>query len=69
MKKDAQAWQMNEVNKLVWGDPINKDTKVGLMDPEAFKRTADIAQEYGVIKAAPSAGAYTQDIFNKAMAK
>ncbi len=69
MKKDAQEWQMKEVNKLVWGDPINKDTKVGLMDPEAFKRTADIAQKYGVLKAAPNAGAFTQDIYNKASGK
>lgn len=69
MTKEAQEWQMNEVNKLVWGDPINKDTKVGLMDPAAFKLTADIAQKYGVIKAPPTDGAYTQDIYNKSVAK
>jgi NitT/TauT family transport system substrate-binding protein len=66
MKKDAQEWQMNEVNKLIWGDPINKETKVGYMDPEAFKRTAEIAQTYGVIKAAPSEGAFTHTIFDMA---
>ncbi|GAB4118506.1 MAG: ABC transporter substrate-binding protein [Roseiflexaceae bacterium] len=66
MQKDAQEWQMNEVNKLIWGDPINKDTKVGFMDPAAFTQTAEIAQKYGVLTKAPDAGAYTHDIFNKA---
>jgi NitT/TauT family transport system substrate-binding protein len=66
MTKEAQEWQMNEVNKLIWGDPINNDTKVGFMDPAAFALTADIAQKYGVIKAAPSEGAYTHTIFDLA---
>jgi NitT/TauT family transport system substrate-binding protein len=66
MTKEAQEWQMNEVNKLVWGDPVNAATKVGYMDPAAFTRTAEIAQKYGVIKAAPNEGAFTHTVFDMA---
>ncbi len=69
MKEDAQKWQMDEVNKLVWGDPINKDTKIGFLEPEAFKRTAEIAQKYGVITKAPDAKAYTHEIWEMATKK
>ena len=41
---------MDEVNKLVWGDPINKDTKIGYMDPELFKRSAETALKFGITK-------------------
>jgi NitT/TauT family transport system substrate-binding protein len=66
MKRDAQQWQMQEVNKLIWGDPANKDAKIGYLDPEAFKRTADIAQKYGVLTKAPDEGAYTHSVWEAA---
>lgn len=66
MTKEAQKWQMVEVNKLVWGDPINKDTKIGYMEPELFKRGADTALKFGVIKQAASEDAYTHEIWDMA---
>jgi NitT/TauT family transport system substrate-binding protein len=66
--KDHQTWMMAEINKLVWGPP-QPGTPVGKMDPEAFKRTADIALKFGVIKKAADAGAYTHEIFEAATKK
>jgi NitT/TauT family transport system substrate-binding protein len=43
MTKDAQKWQMVEINKLVWGDPVDPNAKIGYMEPELFKRGADTA--------------------------
>jgi NitT/TauT family transport system substrate-binding protein len=48
-----QAWQMNEINALVWPNPSG----IGLVPASAVAPTAAIAKKYGVIKAAPSAGA------------
>lgn len=43
-----QAWQMNEVNKLVWPSPDG----VGMINAEAFETTAQIALDYGIISEA-----------------
>lgn len=59
-----QTWQMNEINALTW--PAAKGG-VGVMDAAAFSRTAKIAQQFGVIKKAPS-GAYRTDISKAAVA-
>ncbi len=40
-----QVWQMNEVNKLIWPS----SNGIGIMDPEAFSITAQIALDYGII--------------------
>jgi NitT/TauT family transport system substrate-binding protein len=53
-----QTWQMNEINALIWPAP----KKIGIMDPVAFQRTARIAQQFKVIKAAPSQQAYRTDL-------
>lgn len=66
--KDHQAWMMAEINKLIWGPP-QPTTPVGKMDPEAFKRTADIALKFGVIKKPADAGSYTHEIVDAAMKK
>ena len=66
MTRDAQEWQMNEINKLIWGDPINKDTKIGYMDPALFQRTADTALQFEVIQEPASEDAYTHEIWEKA---
>jgi NitT/TauT family transport system substrate-binding protein len=66
MSREAQEWQMKEINKLVWGDPINTDTRIGFLDPEAFKRTGEIAQKYGVLKDLPTDAAYTHEIWQMA---
>jgi NitT/TauT family transport system substrate-binding protein len=62
--RDHQAWMMAEVNKLVWGPPAVK--AFGKMDPAAFKRTADIALKFGVIKKPADAAAYTSEIWEAA---
>lgn len=66
--RDHQAWMMAEINKLVWGPPAPK-TPLGKMDPEAFKRTADIAHRFGVIKKVAEPAAYTHEIWEMAQKK
>ena len=41
-----QRWQLNEVNELIW-----RRCKIGVMDPESFRITNDIAVSGKVIKA------------------
>ena len=69
MSKDAQKWQMVEINKLVWGDPTNKSAKIGYMEPELFKRGAETALKFGVIKKPADEAAYTHDIWELATGK
>jgi len=64
--QEAQAWQMDEVNKLIWGDPFNKDTKIGYMDPEVFKRSAETAKTFGITKELAGEEAYTHEIWRMA---
>lgn len=66
MTREAQLWQMNEVNKLIWGAPPDPTTKIGYMPPELFERTARIALEYGVISQPASNNAYTHEIWQMA---
>lgn len=68
MSREAQRWQMDEVNKLVWGDPINPATKIGFMDPELFKRGAETALTFGVIKQPADPAAYTHEVWEMATA-
>ena len=60
-----QTWMMAEINKLIWGPP-RPTTPLGKMDPAAFKRTADIALKFGVIKKPADASAYTHEIWELA---
>ncbi|MBK9943278.1 MAG: ABC transporter substrate-binding protein [Kouleothrix sp.] len=66
MTKKAQKWQMDEVNKLVWGDPIDKSAKIGFMEPDLFKRGAETALKFGVIKKPAEEAAYTHEIWDMA---
>ncbi len=59
-----QTWQVNEINKLIWPAPKG----IGIMDPAAYGRTAKIAQQFGVIKKAPS-NAYRTDLARAALAQ
>jgi NitT/TauT family transport system substrate-binding protein len=63
-----QTWMMAEINKLVWGPPAPK-SPLGKMDPASFKRTADIAHKFGVIKKPADDGAYTLEIWEMAQKK
>jgi len=66
MSAEAQKWQMDEVNKLVWGDPIDTTTRIGYMEPDLFKRGADTALKFGVITQAADESAYTHEIWQLA---
>jgi len=56
--KGHQTWMMNEINALIWPAPKG----IGVMDKTAYQRTAQIAQQFGVISKAPSADAYRTDL-------
>ena len=58
-----QAWQMNEVNALVWPSPLG----IGVVDPLLWDQTVEIATKSGVIKAAPPADAYDTTIVTEAL--
>jgi NitT/TauT family transport system substrate-binding protein len=59
-----QTWQMNEVNALIWPNKLG----VGVMDPAAYKQTANIAYKFKVIKKPASAASYRSDLAKKAVA-
>ncbi len=63
--REHQAWMMAEINKLIWGPP-DPPSPLGKMDAEAFKRTADIALKFGVIKKPADPGSYTHEIWELA---
>jgi NitT/TauT family transport system substrate-binding protein len=58
-----QRWQLNEVNKLIWPAPNG----IGVMDPEAFNVTNEIALSGKVIKEPASEDAYRTDIAEAAV--
>ena len=61
--KGHQTWQMNEINALTWPAPNG----IGVMDKAAYDRTAKIAQDFKVIKKAPSPDAYRTDLAQDAV--
>jgi NitT/TauT family transport system substrate-binding protein len=56
-------WQLNEINALIWPSPDG----IGVMNDAAYKQTVNIAQTYGVLKAAPDAAALRTDLSKKAL--
>jgi NitT/TauT family transport system substrate-binding protein len=64
LPRGHQTWQMNEVNALVWPNKLG----VGVMDPAAFKNTANIAFKFKVIKKPATAASYRTDLAKKAVA-
>jgi NitT/TauT family transport system substrate-binding protein len=66
LPKGHQAWMMNEINKLIW--PADSGG-IGVMDKAAYDQTASISKQFGVIKKAPSSGAYRTDLAAKAVAE
>jgi NitT/TauT family transport system substrate-binding protein len=58
-----QAWQMNEINALIWPSPNG----IGLMDKSLWDQTIQVATTYAVLKAAPTDGAYRTDLAQKAL--
>ena len=59
-----QAWQMNEINGLVWPSPNG----VGALDKTAWDQTVQIATKYKVLKSQPTDGAFRTDLNEKALA-
>ena len=64
LPRGHQTWQMNEVNALIWPNRLG----VGLMDPVEYKRTANIAHTYKVIKKPATKASYRTDLARKAIA-
>jgi len=58
-----QAWQMNEVNKLIWPN----DLGIGIMNPPDFDNTAKIALDYKIIKSPAADDAYMTDFAEQAV--
>ena len=58
-----QAWQMNEINKLIWPN----DLGIGIMNPDDFDNTAQIALDYKIIKSAANNDAYITDYAEQAV--
>jgi len=52
-----QRWMVNEINKLIWPN----DNGIGVMDEEDYATTAQIAQDYGIVKKDPGDGVYTTE--------
>ena len=50
-----QAWQMNEINNLIWPS----DNGVGMMDDGLWQQTIDVATNSGDLQAAPDSAAFT----------
>jgi NitT/TauT family transport system substrate-binding protein len=44
-----QRWMLNEVNDLIWPAPLG----IGVMDPESWEITKQIAVDYGIVQNEP----------------
>jgi NitT/TauT family transport system substrate-binding protein len=60
-----QAWQMNEINKLIWPNPSG----IGVVSKAAVNATVAIAKTYGVIKNAPAASTVNYAWASQALAQ
>ncbi len=59
-----QAWEMNEINGLIWPSPNG----IGTFDQTLWDQTIQIATTYKVLKAAPTDGAHREDLAVAALA-
>jgi len=60
-----QAWQMNEINDLIWPNTLG----IGVMDPAGFDLTNQIATDYEIIGTPATSDAYRTDIAEAAAAE
>jgi len=58
-----QAWELNEVNALIWPSPNG----IGIMDQAAFDRTVQISLDSKILKAAPTGKPFRNDLAQKAL--
>ncbi len=59
-----QAWQMNEINALIWPSPNG----IGVMDKALWDQTVEVATSQSVIKGVPDETAYRTDLAAAAVA-
>ena len=64
LPRGHQRWMMNEINALTWPAKLG----IGLMDPAAYARSAQIVKTYGKLKKLPGHEAYRTDIAKAAQA-
>jgi NitT/TauT family transport system substrate-binding protein len=60
-----QRWMLNEINALIWPN----ETGIGIMDPDGFQQTADIAEQFDVISKPATDDAYRTDLAEAAVAE
>jgi NitT/TauT family transport system substrate-binding protein len=60
-----QRWQLNEVNALIWPNELG----IGVMNPDDFENTAQIAKQYKIIKKPATDDAYTTEHAEAALAE
>jgi NitT/TauT family transport system substrate-binding protein len=60
-----QAWQMNEINALIWPSPLG----IGVMNPDLWEQTVEVAVGQAVIGADPGEDAYRSDLAEAAVAE
>jgi NitT/TauT family transport system substrate-binding protein len=61
--KSHQAWQLNEVNRLIWPSPQG----IGMMNSQRWQETVKISHRYGVTKTLADRSAYTNELIQKAL--
>jgi NitT/TauT family transport system substrate-binding protein len=59
-----QAWQLNEINNLIWPSPDG----VGAMDPALWDQTVEVAVSEGILSSEPTEGAFVTDVTQEALA-
>ena len=64
LPRGHQTWQMNEVNALIWPNKLG----IGVMDPAAYRQTANIAYKFKVIKKPAAMASYRSDLAKRAVA-
>lgn len=57
------TWQMNEINALIWPSPLG----IGVMDPDLYQQTVDIAVDFGVLENPPDDAAVRTDLAQQAL--
>jgi NitT/TauT family transport system substrate-binding protein len=60
-----QRWQLNEINALIWPNELG----IGVMNPDDFQTTAQIAKQYKIIKKPATDDAYTTEYAEAAVAE
>ncbi|MCL1594933.1 MAG: ABC transporter substrate-binding protein [Actinomycetia bacterium] len=59
-----QAWQLNEINNLIWPSPDG----AGVMDQALWDQTIEVATNEGILASVPTDGAFVTDIAAEAIA-